>query len=556
MTTRKFLFSKNTRKILLAASLVLSIIINAVLLTDSYNFLLILLWILSLCFFLISSSEKWTLKIPKIHFSVTFFLSLIVILVPLVVRLVSYNGERIHGDEFIFGYFSSKIDLLKDNFFSYLPKDRAEWTAQSPMTFFYLQKIFFAIFGESIAAVKLSGLPYVLLTSLGLYLVAKTLFDKKTAIISLILYAFFAVSVYHDTFSVNYAGSIASFIFFFYFFLKALRERTNVYASLAGIFCGFSYLFMNHSYIAFPLMVLFYAIYFVWQKKAFALKQVVLSVMAFILVISPFLSRALAAKNFYFFQRFNQVNLFYGSWSSTQDKVNLKNSLESFYTDGIGGGQGYFFGHQAFFEKISLLLFLLGLFLSFFLLRRKKELLFVYVIFLASFAGMALTVPPPSYHRLSVAFPFFALMMSIPLSTISSWKIIPKSIAAIVVTGILVIYSVNNYGYFLRSTLGDTDSSVRLGNFLIKSFPDFLDRKIYIAAFPSYHLKKVFHFFNKSNMKNAEVDYHEDVLEAFNVNEKYLYIILFPQVYGDSFIKKDNKGRLSYFSNDLGLFAN
>src|SRR3989344_9469419 len=109
---------------------------------------------------------------------------LLVALVPTVVRGVFLNINRVHGDEYILAYFASKYELLKTNVFAPVPADPAAWVSQQASVFTILQKIYLLFVGESFWAVKFSTIPYLLITAIGFYLLARLVLEKKSALIA------------------------------------------------------------------------------------------------------------------------------------------------------------------------------------------------------------------------------------------------------------------------------------------------------------------------------------------------------------------------------------
>lgn len=487
-----------------------------------------------------------------------------ILLLPLIIRITNSNPVRVHYDEFITGYFSAHYDFQKTNFFSPIPPNRGGWVSQFPAPFFALQKLFFLVFGENLSAIRISILPYVLIVTAMLFLITRHVLNTNSAIIAVILYSYFAPSLYLETLGLHFISSTAVFLIFFYFLIINIQRNDLRSAILLGFSGGLSYLFYSSSYIAFPLMVLVFLIRLGAHRKWLILKNFALATASFGMVALPFLHYMYRADNFYLSQRIDQVNLISGEWSAAKDELaksrnvydiireNFILSIQSLYKNGIGGHGGYNFGRLALLEETSLFLIAAGAFLSLFWLRKKMALVLVWLVILISFlTGMVLTIPPPAYHRFSAAFPFLIVIMSVFLNRLLDWKFLPKKMAVFIVLTIIIIYALNNYNYFRRQAASDTDQSLKLGNYIVENFPS---RKIYIAAFPSYHLKKVFYFFPQPNMKEAVADYHQELLAKLNPNESYLYIILFPQDWEKKFQEADKNGVLIRFSNDWSLF--
>lgn len=241
---------------------------------------------------------------------------------PVIVRITLFDLTRIHGDDMITAYLSAHYDLLKTNPFAPVPHNIADWICQFPSTFFLLQKIFFLIFGTTLLTVKLSVIPYVLLVSIMLFLIARKIFDEKFAMISVVLYAFFAPALYLETLGLHFVSSTAIFMVFFYFLLLYHEKSRVKFIVLAGIFCALSYLFYSSSYIAIPVYFMFFIAELFLQKEKFSVvKHYLLGLLVFGIILMPFVLQMMQTENYYLSHRADQVNLLTGEWSVPKDKI-------------------------------------------------------------------------------------------------------------------------------------------------------------------------------------------------------------------------------------------
>lgn len=491
------------------------------------------------------------------------------ILLPSIIRILLYNLDRIHGDELITGYFSAHFDILKTNFFAPVPTNPADWVSQFPAPFFFLQKIFFLIFGESLLTVKLSVIPYVLIVSVFLFLIAKKLFDKKTTTIALILYAFFSPALYLETLGLHFISSTAIFLIFFYFLLEHFQTGKIKFMLLSFLFMAFCYLFYSSSYIAFPIFIFVFLWEICFKKKRLRIFwHYLLGFLIFIFILSPFILNMILTKNFYITKRYDQVNLLKGEWSpgakqnrSFSDGIsliseNFNESFKSLYFDGIGGHGGYNFGHLAFFNGFNLWVIIFGTLVSFyFMIKRKQpEILFILVVIVVSFVtGVVLTIPPPAYHRFSLAFPFLCFIMATPLYFL--FKLVKhKLISFAFLIVFLLFYCYFNVSSFAKQT-GDEvmNSNIELSKLIIKKYPK---RNIYVASFPGFAFQKIFYFVEGAPHRKIVTDYHINFLNHFNRQEKYLFVIIFPNDFNDQFKEKDPNGRIIKYSETYSLFVN
>lgn len=563
------IFKKTWKKIfLILLSALLIVVVNFQLIQGKYSPTLMGLWFCSIFFFLFSQIEisfnklsAWLKALPKLK----TLLLIVLICSPALVRMVNYHPQRIHGDDLLTAYFSAHFNLSKDNFFGPIPSQIVDWVCQFPSVFFVLQKNFFVLFGESILTAKLSIIPYVLIISLLLYLITKNIFNEEAAIISLFLYSFFAVSLYHETIGLHFISSTALYLLFFYFLV--IKRKGSFSLPVSGLFCGLCYLFYTSSYIALPIMVLFLISQLFIRSRKTILINLPLMLFGFLLVISPFLIYMQKNRNFYLTQRINQIRLINGNWTDTEARLksgetttsiikeNLLISVKSFYKDGLGGHGGYNFGHLALLEKSSLVFLTIGLLICLVLLFRKLEIFFVLVTTVVSFlTGMVLTLPPPAYHRFSIAFPFLIIIMSSPFYLLFSWKKLNLKLKFSLVLIFLIIYGVCNQEYFQKSVRDENDhTSLRLSRFIVQNFPG---RPLYIASYPGFGFEKVFYFIERPLKRKVITGYHNSFLKDFNPNEKYVYAIIFPKDFNDKFRKLDPKGRIINFSQDYSLFVN
>ncbi|OGK13091.1 hypothetical protein A3B40_05115 [Candidatus Roizmanbacteria bacterium RIFCSPLOWO2_01_FULL_37_16] len=555
---------------LILLSLFLILILNYGIYIGKFNPLFILLWMTSLILFILPFVSEILPNIKPLKLSKNTFFITLVLLFPSIVRILSYQKYRFHQDDMISAYFSAKYDLASTNFFGAIPIDSRDWVSQFSAVYHYLQKIFFMIFGESLMSVKLSTIPYVIITSFFLYLTVKLLFNRRTAIVSLILYTFFPVSLYHETLGLHLNASTTVFAAFFFFLLLYLKNRKKIYSILTGISCSFCFLFYTSSFIALPIMILFLSLDFLIRRERYIFVNLILTIFTFLLSFSPFLTYMYQTKNYYPVQRLSYSNLLTGKSSDFKERIkkgesviqiikkNFTSTIKSIFIQGMRGHGGYNFGERlAFFEKTSLIFFLLGGFLSFLsllFLKSRVELFVTYIVVVSTFLGVVFTNMPPAFHRLLVAVPSLVILSSVPFYFLH--LIFKKNDLMWIFVTILTlgIYSLSNYNYFLKSTELEKDKpEFKMGYYITNNYPD---RKVYVAAYTTHALQKIFYFFESKNMKKAEVDYHDSLLERFNPSEKYVYAIIFPDSFNKIFEEKDKRGRIINFSQDYSLFVN
>jgi Dolichyl-phosphate-mannose-protein mannosyltransferase len=522
-------------------------------------------WLLSLFPFALATRDRPRETRPTFRPSTAAFL-LIAAALPVLVRIVNFDSNRMHTDEFMTGYFSATHDFAHLSFFGSIP-EYWEWQGQFPTPFFFLQRVFFTLFGESMLTVRLSVQIYVAIVSLMLFLIVREILDQKAALVAVVLYSFFAASIYLETLGLMFISSTAIFTVFFYFALREYRTEETFHAALAGMACGLCYLTYYTSYLAFPLFVVVFAVQLLRRRNIAVLQNFAIALAGMLLVLAPFMAFGLRYGN-YVAARTNQLGLLTGDWSPHREAIaagtnpipivrdNLILSLKSFFQDGIGGGGGYDFGHQAFFGWFSLVLFLTGILAGLVLLFRRSELLFVFLVIAATFFGfVVLVLPPPGYHRLSIAFPFMVILMTLPFSLLLSVRQLPVSIRYALAGGLLLVFACVNERRLVEAIWLDKPAEeLRLAKYLGRRYSG---RSVYVAAYGGFGFAKVLYFFMKApRPRRIETDYHNNFLKVFDRNEKYVYLITFPTEFEEKFQKADPNGRLFHFSRTWSVFAN
>jgi hypothetical protein len=523
------------------------------------------LWIFSIVLFFLSAMERPSFRLPRWRPTGQTLLVIAVVLLPTIVRLAHAAGGRVHGDELLTAYFSKTHDFRQTSFFSPVP-NRGEWVSQFPTPFFLLQRWFLDVAGTSVAAVRLSTLPYVVIVSVLLYRIGRRLVDRKTALLAVVLYAFFFPSVYLDVSGFMFISGTAAFLGFFDFALRNLHETGSGAAAASGVLMGACYLTYSSGYLALPVFLAFFLFDLARRRRFAVVRNLVTSLLGSWIVLSPFLSDPQGGQS-YLFQRGSQVALIAGEWSSHRGAIagganplavvwaNFTLAARAMYQDGIGGHGGYDFGRLALFDPLAIALLIAGAIAALVFVRRRPEILLVLIVIVASFfAGIVLTIPPPAYHRFSLAFPFLLLVMALPFSLLARTRI-PAAVRFAVVAGSLLLFASVNEDRLARARLVDRPSDdERLARFLDDRYPD---RALNVAAFPAYAFEKTYLFLKRPGLERPiHSGYHSDLLETFDRREKYVYVITFPEAFDEQFQEKDPAGKVLEFSPDYSVFAN
>jgi hypothetical protein len=485
---------------------------------------------------------------------------------PVLVRVANFQSDRMHTDEFMTGYFSATHDFAHKGLFGFIP-EYWEWQGRFPKPFFFIQKVFFTLFGASTLTLRLSVQVYVAAVSVMLFLIVRELLDQKSALVAVVLYSFLAVSVYLETLGFMFISSTAIFTVFFYFALRQYRSGEPFQAALAGVACGFCYLTYYSSYLALPVLLVFSAFQWLRSRSFQAVRNLVISVAGMLVVLAPFAAFFFRSEN-YVTSRAKQVSLLTGEWSPYSQAIqkgattaaavlrtNTALSLKSFFRNGIGGHGGYDFGRLALFDRFSFVLFLAGLLAALVLMFRKSEIFFVLLVIGASFlTGMALTIPPPAYHRFSIAFPFLVIVMTLPFFLLFRLSALPRGNRLALAAGLLLLFACVNERYFVEATIRDIPADeLRLSELINQRYDN---RNLYVGAFDAFAFQKIFYFRDRWKNRRIRTTFHDKLLQDFSRDEKYVYVMILGDVFRKRFQEADPKGRFIRFSQAYSLFVN
>jgi hypothetical protein len=95
---------------------------------------------------------------------------------------------------------------------------------------------------------------------------------------------------------------------------------------------------------------------------------------------------------------------------------------------------------------------------------------------------------------------------------------------------------------------------VRLSELLNQRFGG--TRNLYVAAYDAFAFQKTYYFHNKWPHRHVETGFHSNLLKKFNAKEKYVYVVLFADLFKKPFQEADPNGRFFRFSVGYSLFFN
>lgn len=142
-----------------------------------------------------------------------FPIILSIILFGIIIRIfLMLNTTSFHIDEYLTAHYSYSLgDLSKLDWFGMYPPV-GEWICQFPLLYFFFQKLFFNIFGLSTLTMRFSILPYITIIFVSLFLLTKRLYNEKTAITAILIFAIFSPDLYLSRWSLHFVSSTALFL--------------------------------------------------------------------------------------------------------------------------------------------------------------------------------------------------------------------------------------------------------------------------------------------------------------------------------------------------------
>lgn len=346
-----------------------------------------------------------------------------------------------HPDELVTAYASWSLpELTKIDWFGSYPKG---WIAEFPVLFYLLQKPFFVLFGPTMAAVKISVWPYVIISIVYLYFLTKTLFSVRLATIATIIFGFLAPHLYIASLGVHFMSSTAIFLAVLYHWVRFLKTRRRKQAIITGILCGLSFLTYTASYITTPLVLITGLLHYGQTGKKTIIKGVVWVVVLTSVILLPFIIRILNGHNNFFLQRLAAVLILRGNLGGR-----VYDGIRALFMPGIGGF-GYHFGRLAILDPWSAFLFFLGVFLlvARLLVKKDRAAGFLILCFMVPFvAGYILTNQPPAFHRLSLLYPLIAVFISLGIEAFSN-----KPIILLLLVSITIVLNVRHAGKMVQN---------------------------------------------------------------------------------------------------------
>jgi len=343
---------------------------------------------------------------------------------------IDLNPFHFHYDEFIHAYTSYTLPKLADiDWFQGYPQDHV---AQYPIIFYLLQKPFLIVFGPSVTSVRMSTWPYIIGIIVYIYLLVKPIWGSIIAKLVVLGYIFFPGNLYFSSYGLHNIPSNLCLMGVLYHIYNFRKTNSSIHALWLGIWNALSLLYNTSSYIVVFISFLLFGYWLIKQNTNYFKLQIIKSVLFTLIILFPFMVHALFVHN-YFTERVGQVNIFWGSRTDYNQPKTIVGGLtytllnhlhrghKALYHPGIGGLDGYDFGRQSFFNKPDYCLILIGfiyVLCGLFIHRKYIYKLLLLFILLPIIFNYILTIYPPAFHRLSVIYSLFAIIMVIPFNKI------------------------------------------------------------------------------------------------------------------------------------------
>lgn len=143
--------------------------------------------------------------------------------------------------------------------------DGTPWRFQPPLFIFFLAFLYF-ILGDAEFVARISGPLLGTLTVLGVYLLAKHLYDEETGLLASLFVAIAPVHVFFTRMILADNLLVASLIFTLFFFLKYIKEGRKQYFYASSIFIAATALSKKVGFLMYPVLIL----YLTLQEKSFS----------------------------------------------------------------------------------------------------------------------------------------------------------------------------------------------------------------------------------------------------------------------------------------------
>ncbi len=294
--------------------------------------------------------------------------------------------------------------------------------AAFPYLYPYWQANMVEVFGRNLVGLRATSAIIGALTIPALYVLARTLFDRTTALIAILLLATFPPHLHFSRLGLNNIADPLVGTLALAFLARGIVHQRRVDYVLGGALLGLTHYFYEGGRLLFTPLALAWLIglLLLWRPRI-QWRSVVLVVVMLVLVIAP-IYYALAAINSSVATRlvFNNTGLKTEYWQNLSEANNLELHLKlrvviPLLTYFIRVEGSYFYrGVQGFIIPLLTPLFFLGIGFAVARLRRPGPLLLL-LWFAGTTVGNSLLVAANHAPRYVVAFPVLTLLIAVGL---------------------------------------------------------------------------------------------------------------------------------------------
>jgi 4-amino-4-deoxy-L-arabinose transferase-like glycosyltransferase len=324
-----------------------------------------------------------------------------------------------------------------------------------PNLYAFLQYIGTQIWGHNLFAVRIVSAVFGTLTIPALYLLARQLFDAKTALIAALLLAVFPPHIHHSRLALNniadpFFGTLA-----LAFIARGLRQNRRLDFAIAGTSLGLTQYFYEGGRLLYPPLILAWLLmgFCLWRPRP-QFRSLLIVVLAALVVSAPI-----------------YVTLYTGDFATTTrfDQESSKLGYESIITDSTTRDQYlfnlkrtvlllvsqpeerhfYYGGTHALLMPFLLPFFLLGI--AFTICRFYTPAILIVLWLIATAVGNSLLNDPALTTRYVVVFPALVLLVAVGLSYTTQLLWHPRlsiryqSIALTVLVGAFALVQIHDY---------------------------------------------------------------------------------------------------------------
>ncbi len=368
---------------------------------------------------------------------------IILFVIAFILRIIAANNLAPNADEMVHG--THALGIIESKKLQIMDQD-AIW--------FYLTDLFYRIFGENLIGLRFMSILFGSLSIFLVYLIAKKLFNERTALIAAFILTF---SSYHIVMSL--AEMDTSMIFFvlfsIYFFIKAVKENKDIFYILSNLFLGIAIMIKQIALLFIPAFILF-LIYYKIKNSKFKINWKILIysiILILILLIPIFTFNYLLYKDKGLvdlqFSRFLGVAKdTYKSIEATLKPFNFKDLFFPYENHPAGLYEGLSIIFR--YSPLILILGLIGIIISY--KRNKDFTLLILISFLIPFIFLSGTSLLPIHFIFAV--PLLAIfnsnLLDFLMTKLQNFKIKTKIILYFILIAILVLsfIKINNEGIF------------------------------------------------------------------------------------------------------------